>query len=255
MITNRDSGTNLQQIAPALYRINTPVAIPGGVPFNFNQYLVVDDEPLLFHTGPKQMFPLVAEAIAKVLPLERLRYVAFSHFEADECGSLNDFLAAAPTAAPVCSQVAAMVSVNDVALRPARALADGEVLRTGRHAFKWLDAPHVPHGWECGFMMELETRTLLCGDLFTQGGSGETALTDGDILGPSEAFRTAMDYYAHAPRTAATLERIAREQPQLLACMHGSAWHGDGAALLRALGRSLADSAPQATAAEVALAA
>ena len=253
MITNRQSGTNLHEVGPAIYRINTPVEIPGNIGFNFNQYLIVDDEPLLFHTGPKQMFPLVAEAIAKVLPLERLRYIGFSHFEADECGSLNDFLAAAPGAVPVCSQVAAMVSVNDFAARPARALADGEVLRTGRHAYKWLDAPHVPHGWECGFMMELETRTLLCGDLFTQGGAGETALTDSDILTPSEAFRKAMDYYAHAPQTAATLERIAREQPQLLACMHGSAWHGDGAALLRALARSLSANMPAT--AEITLAA
>jgi flavorubredoxin len=243
MITNPSSGTNLHQIAPALYRINTPVEIPGGIGFNFNQYLVVDDEPLLFHTGPKRMFPLVAEAVGKVLPLERLRYVAFSHFEADECGSLNDFLAAAPSAVAVCGQVAAMVSVSDVAIRAPRPLADGEVLRTGHHAFKWLDAPHVPHGWECGFMMELETRTLLCGDLFTQGGSGAVPITDADILGPSEAFRQAMDYYAHAPQTVATLERIAREQPQLLACMHGSAWRGDGASLLRALARSLADPA------------
>jgi hypothetical protein len=142
-----------------------------------------------------------------------------------------------------------MVSVNDVAARPARALADGEVLRTGRRAFKWLDAPHVPHGWECGFMMELETRTMLCGDLFTQGGSGAEALTEGDILGPSEAFRRAMDYYAHAPQTGATLEHLAREEPQVLACMHGSAWRGDGASLLRALARSLTSPAAMAAAA------
>jgi len=249
MITNSASGTNVHEIAGGIYRINTPIQIPGGPDFNFNQYLVADDEPLLFHTGPRRMFPLVAEAIGKVLPLERLRYVAFSHYEADECGSLNDFLAAAPAAVPVSSQVAAMVSVNDVAARPALALADGEVLQTGRRAFKWLDAPHVPHAWENGFMMELSTRTLLCGDLFTQGGSGAVALTEGDILGPSEAFRAPMDYYAHAPHTAATLEKLAQEQPQVLAVMHGSAWRGDGAALLRALSRSLANRAPMAVAA------
>jgi flavorubredoxin len=239
MITNSTSGTNVHEVAGGIYRINTPIQIPGGPDFNFNQYLVADDDPLLFHTGPRRMFPLVAEAIGKVLPLERLRYVAFSHFEADECGSLNDFLAAAPAAVPVSSQVAAMVSVNDIATRPALALADGEVLQTGKRAFKWLDAPHVPHAWENGFMMELTTRTMLCGDLFTQGGSGAVALTEGDILGPSEAFRAPMDYYAHAPQTAATLEKLAREQPQVLAVMHGSAWRGDGAALLRALARSL----------------
>jgi flavorubredoxin len=240
MITNDGTGTNLHEIAPGIYRINTPVAMAGGMEFNFNQYLIADDEPLIFHTGPRRMFPLVAEAIGKVLPLERLRYVAFSHFEADECGGLNDFLTAAPSAVPVCGKVAAMVSVDDVALRPAHALADGEVLSTGRHSMKWLDAPHVPHGWECGFMMEAATRTLFCGDLFTQGGSGAVALTESDILAPSEAFRRPMDYYAHAPQTGATLERLAREQPQVLACMHGSAWRGDGASLLRALAAAVA---------------
>jgi flavorubredoxin len=240
MITNTASGTNLHEIAPGIYRINTPVALPAGAGFNFNQYLVTDDEPLLFHTGPRRMFPLVAEAIGKVLPPERLRYVAFSHYEADECGSLNDFLGAAPHAVPVASAIAAMVSVNDIALRPARAMADGEVLRTGTHTFKWLDAPHVPHAWENGFLMELETKTLLCGDLFTMGESIDGAITERDILGPSEAFRMAMDYYAHAPHTAATLEKLARERPQILAVMHGSAWRGDGASLLRALARSLA---------------
>ena len=236
MITNAASGTNLHEIATGIYRINTPVQIPGGPGFNFNQYLIADDAPLVFHTGPRRMFPLVAEAIGKVLPLEKLRYVAFSHFEADECGALNDFLAAAPQAEPVCSQVAAMVSVNDVADRAARALADGEVLEVGRHRLRWLDTPHVPHGWECGFMMELETRTMLCGDLFTQGGPGTTPVTDGDILEPSEAFRQPLDYFAHAPDTTRMLEKLANEQPAILACMHGSAWRGDGAALLRALG-------------------
>jgi flavorubredoxin len=240
MITNSTSGTNVHEIAAGIFRINTPIQIPGGPEFNFNQYLIADDEPLLFHTGPKRMFPLVAEAIGAVLPLSSLRHVAFSHYEADECGALNDFLAAAPQAAPVCGQVAAMVSVNDVADRPARALADGEVLDLGRHRVRWFDTPHVPHGWECGFMMELDTRTLLCGDLFTQGGAGATPITDADILEPSEAFRKQMDYYAHTPNTAATLERLAREQPRTLACMHGSAWRGDGAALLRALAKSLA---------------
>lgn len=249
MITNATSGTNLHEIAPGIYRINTPIEIPGAGGFNFNQYLVADDEPLLFHTGPRRMFPLVAEAIGKVLPLERLRYVAFSHFEADECGSLNDFLAAAPAAVPVSSQVAAMVSVNDVADRPGRAMADGEILRTGRRAFKWLDAPHVPHAWENGFMMELETRTMLCGDLFTMGESIDGAVTGRDILGPSEAFRQPMDYYAHSPQTAATLEKLARENPTTLAVMHGSAWRGDGASLLRALSRSLTSSKPMAMAA------
>jgi flavorubredoxin len=240
MITNAASGTNLHEIAPGIYRINTPVEIPGGG-FNFNQYLIADDEPLLFHTGLRGLFPLVSEAIAKVLPLDSLRYIAFAHVEADEMGGLNQLLAAASRAVPVCSQVAAMVSVNDLADRPARALADGEVLSLGKHSLRWIDAPHVPHGWENGFMMEVSTRTLLCGDLFTQGGSGEKALTESDVLGPSEAFRAQMDYYAHAPQTAAVLERLAGEKPQVLACMHGSAWKGDGARLLRALAKTLTE--------------
>jgi glyoxylase-like metal-dependent hydrolase (beta-lactamase superfamily II) len=242
MITNAESGTNLHEIVPGIYRINTPVDLPGGFCFNFNQYLIADAEPLVFHTGPRRMFPLVAEAIGKVLPLATIRYVAFSHVEADECGALNEFLAAAPQAVPICGQLAAMVSVNDLADRPARALADGEVLRTGKHALRWFDAPHVPHGWDCGFMMETETRTLLCGDLFTQGGAGATPITESDILGPSEAFRAPRDYYAHAPHTDAVLEHLARQRPQVLACMHGSAWQGDGAALLLALAKALAAS-------------
>ena len=249
MITNAASGTNLHEIAPGIYRINTPIQVPGGPDFNFNQYLVADEQPLVFHTGPKRMFPLVAEAIAKVVPVERLRWIAFSHFEADECGALNDFLAAAPAAQAVCSHIGAMVSVNDIALRPPRALADGEILELGRHRLRWRDAPHVPHGWDNGFMMELETKTLLCGDLFTQGGAGTTPLTEGDILGPSEAMRAQMDYYAHHPDTAAAIERLAAEKPATLACMHGSAWRGDGAALLRALARSVTGTQVRAKAA------
>jgi flavorubredoxin len=239
VITNTDSGTNLHEIAPGIFRINTPIELPGGGAFSFNRYLVMDDEPLLFHTGPRRLFALTAQAIGKAMPLEKLRHVAFSHYEADECGALNDFLAAAPQAAPVCSRVAALVSVNDVAERPARALADGEVLELGRHRMRWLDTPHVPHGWESGVMMEAETRTLFCGDLFTQPGPGAAPLTDADILAPSEAFRQQMDYWSHAPATAATLERLALEAPTTLACMHGSAWKGDGASLLRSLSKSL----------------
>jgi len=239
MITNSQSGTNIHEIADGIYRINTPVGLPGAGQFNFNQYLVVDDEPLLFHSGLRRMFPLVREAIAAVMPVERLRYVGLSHFEADECGALNEFLAVAPQAVPLCGQVAALVSVNDYADRAARALADGEELELGRHRIRWFDTPHMPHGWECGLMMDLTTRTFFCGDLFTQGGSGEVALTEGDILGPSEAFRGPMDYYAHAPQTAAILEKLARENPTTLACMHGSAFRGDGAGLLRELSRAL----------------
>lgn len=235
MITNPHSRTNVHEIADGIFRINTPVDIPGGPAFNFNQYLLVDDEPLLFHTGPRQLFPAVREAIESLMPVDRLRYVGFSHVEADECGSLNLLLGVAPRAVPLCGQIAAIVSVNDLADRPPRALADGEHLSLGRHTVQWLDTSQVPHGWDCGLLLDVTNDTLFCGDLFTQGGLGEPALTESDILGPSESFRQAMDYFAHAPQTAATLLRLARLKPRTLACMHGSAWRGDGGALLRGL--------------------
>jgi len=240
MITNPASGTRIDEVAEGIYRIATPVTTtPGG--FSFNQYLIVDEEPLLFHTGPRRMFPLVREAVEAVLPVERLRHLGLSHFEADECGALNEFLAVAPQAAPVCGRIAAMVSVDDVADRRARALADGETLALGRHTVRWLDTPHVPHAWECGFLFEERTRTLLCGDLFTQPGAEHAPVTEGDILGPSEAMRAGLDYYAHAKNTRAMLERLAAAQPTTLACMHGSAWRGDGAQLLRALADVLSE--------------
>lgn len=239
MITNTQSRTNICEIADGIYRINTPIPIPGGIAFSFNQYLIVDEEPMVFHTGPRRLFPLVQEAIGSVIPVERLRYVALSHFEADECGALNLFLGVAPQAVPVCGQIAAMVSVEDFAERPPRALADAETLTLGRHTVQWFDTPHMPHAWECGLMMESRTKTFFCGDLFTQGGEGEVALTESDILGPSEAFRKPMDYFAHAPHTRSTLERLAAYQPTTLAVMHGSAFNGDGGALLRGLADAL----------------
>jgi len=241
MITNQESGTNVHEISPSIYRINTPVAMPGGGGgFNFNQYLIADETPMLFHTGPRGLFPLVREAIGAILPPETLRYVALSHFEADECGGLNEFLAVAPEAEPVCSTIGAMVSIADFADRAPRSLQDNEEMVLGARTVRWLDTPHVPHGWDCGLMLESSTQTFFCGDLFTQGGSGEVALTESDILGPSEAFRGPLDYFAHAPQTQATLERLAQLEPATLACMHGSAWRGDGAALLRELATALA---------------
>ena len=239
MITNPQSGTNVEEVAQGIYRINTPIQIPGAGKFNFNQYLVVDDEPLLFHTGQHGLFPLVQEAVASVIPVERLRYIAFSHFEADESGALNDFLAAAPNAEPVCSGIAAMTSIMDYASREPRVLEDNAELSLGAKTIRWLDTPHLPHGWESGLIFETTTKTLFCGDLFTQGGAGKVALTEGDILGPSEAFRKPMDYYSHSPHTGAMLERLAGLAPTTLACMHGSAWRGDGAALLRNLAGAL----------------
>jgi flavorubredoxin len=238
-ITNSQSGTNVHEVADGIYRINTPIQMAGGGGFSFNQYLIVDDAPVLFHTGPRKMFPLVHAAVASVLPVERLRYIAFSHVEADECGSLNEWLAIAPHSLPLCGTVAALVSINDLADRAPRALADGEVLSLGAHSVRWFDTPHLPHAWECGLLMEESTRTLLCGDLLTQGGAALPPITESDILGPSEAFRQGMDYYSHTKNARALLEKLAATAPTTLACMHGSAWHGDGAKLLRALADAL----------------
>jgi flavorubredoxin len=239
IMTNRQSGTNVHEIADGIYRIHTPVVIEGAGGFSFNQYLIVDEEPLLFHTGPRKMFPLVREAVTSVLPVEKLRYISFSHVEADECGSLNEWLTAAPQAVPLCGTVAAMVSINDLADRAPRALTDGERLALGRHSVRWFDTPHLPHAWECGLLMEERTSTLFCGDLFTQGGADHPPITESDILGPSEAFRLEMDYFSHTKNGNVLMEKLASTNPTTLACMHGSAWRGDGAKLLRALSDSL----------------
>jgi flavorubredoxin len=238
-VTNRQSGTNVHEVADKIYRINTPVSIPGAGGFSFNQYLIVDDDPLLFHAGLRKMFPLVREAVVTILPVEKLRYITVSHMEGDEAGALNHWLETAPHAVPLCGQVAAMVSIEDMADRPPRALADEEILDLGDHTLRWFDTPHLPHAWDCGFMIEEHTSTLLCGDLFTQGGSKLPPLTEVDILGPSEAFRQKMDYFSNTKNARVMIERLAATKPGTLACMHGSAWHGDGAGLLRALADSL----------------
>lgn len=235
-----ETSTRIDEIADGIYRISTPVpptAVPGG--FSFNQYLIDDEEPLLFHTGMRKIFPLVSAQVATVLPLKRLRHIAFSHFEADECGALNEFLAAAPNAAALCSRVAAMTSVDDFAVRPARAMADGETLSLGRHTVQWHDTPHLPHAWECGFLSESTTDTLFCGDLFTQGGADHEPVTEQDILAPSMAMLEAFDYYSHTRKAGPLFDKLIATKPQLLACMHGAAWRGDGAELLTALANVL----------------
>lgn len=227
--------TRIDPIGENLFRISTaipPGSVPGG--FTFNQYLLVDESPLLFHTGLRGLFGAVSDAIRTVLPLGRLRYIAFCHVEADECGALNEFLEAAPDAEPLCGRIAAMTSVTDLASRPPRVLGDGESLPLGHHVVEWIDAPHVPHGWENGYLFERTRRTLFCGDLFTQGGHAHEPLA-GDVLESSEAMRAAMDYFAHGANTRAVLERLAALEPQTLACMHGSAFRGDGGDHLRRL--------------------
>jgi flavorubredoxin len=229
-------GTRVDEISDGIFRISTSVASIAGGGITYNQYLLVDDEPLLFHTGKRRMFSEVQNAVAHVLPLERLRWISFSHFEADECGALNQFLAAAPHAVPLCGRLLAMLSVNDIADREARILADDEILQTGRFRMQWLDTPHLPHGWEAGLIMEHATGTLLCSDLFADGGTDHPPLFEGDILGPSDAFRRKLgDFYTHTKETRALLARLAALKPNTLARMHGSAWHGDGQKLLLAL--------------------
>jgi flavorubredoxin len=240
-ITNSQTNTSIAEIGDDIYRISTPVPPMPGLPegFTFNQFLIVDDEPLLFHTGPRKMFPLVRGAVEAVIPVAELRYLGLSHFEADECGALNEFLELAPRAVPLCGAVAKLVSVDDVADREAVGLGDDEQLSLGTHTVGWIDTPHLPHGWDCGYLFERATSTLFCGDLFTQPGADHAPLIEGDILGPSEAMRVAMDYYAHTKNTDDLIAKLAATNPTTLACMHGSSWSGNGSELLAELAAAL----------------
>jgi flavorubredoxin len=236
-ITDTRTGTRIDEVADKIYRISTPVTeVPGGL--SFNQYLIVADQSLLFHTGPKKMCPSIAQAISSVMKIKDLQFIGFSHYECDECGSLADFLSLAPNAAPLCGQVGAMVN-GDCYEKPPRVLAHGEALNLGSHRVRWFDTPHVPHAWDCGYLMEEETGTLLCGDLFTQGGIDLPPLTSSDILGPSEVFRKRIDYYSYTKNVRSLMAPLAAANPTTLACMHGSAWEGNGAELLLALAESL----------------
>jgi flavorubredoxin len=238
-IVNTESGTRVDEIAGRIYRISTPsTLIPGG--FTFNQFLIEDEAPLLFHTGLRGTFPWVREAVAHVLgDAARLRYLSFSHVEADECGALNSWLAVAPRAEVVCSVTAAMVSMNDLADRPPRPLADGEELSLGSRSVRWVDTPHLPHGWESGLMFETATRTLLCGDLFTAGGAEVPPLSTSDVLGPALAMHAAVPYLVQGPHVRPLLEKLSRLEPRVLGLMHGSSHQGDGGQALRALADAL----------------
>lgn len=227
--------TKLSEIAEGVYRLSTyvpEVAPPAG--FTFNQFLVLGDEPLLFHTGPRRMFPLVREALGRVVPPERLRWITFGHFEADECGAMNEWLAVAPQAVPAQGQTCCNVSLRDFADRPPRALANGEVIDLGGKRVRFIDTPHTPHGWDAAVLYEESTRTLLCGDLFTQLGN-EAALTEGDIVGPAIAAEELFRYSSLNPGMGATIRGLAELAPRTLALMHGPSFAGDGAAALRAL--------------------
>ena len=226
--------TQTHEIADGVYRFSTAVDGIGPQPFTFNQFLIDADAPMLFHLGQRGFFPMISEAVARVIPLARLRYLAFGHVEADECGALNQWLAAAPAAEAVHSQLACQVSLNDLADRPPRPLANGELIDLGGRKMRWIDTPHVPHGWEAGVMFEETQRTLFCGDLLTHGGDGP-AITEEDITGAACAMEDAFHAMTMAPNTASILGALADLAPTTLAVMHGSSYRGDGAAALRQL--------------------
>ena len=229
--------STVTEIASAVYRIST-FAPDFGI--QFNQFLVHDDEPFLMHTGFKKMFAATRDAVATLLDPTRLRWIGFSHFESDECGALNEWLATAPEAQAACSFVGATVSVNDFAVRPARALADDEVLQTGRHRLRFLATPHVPHCWDAGLVFDETNRTLLCSDLFFQPGDPQP-LTSADLVGPARAAIVAGQSsplakdMPYTPYTDATLQRLADLKPHTLAAMHGASFSGDGERALREL--------------------
>jgi flavorubredoxin len=233
--------TRIDEIASSVFRIST--AIPPGpqMPpgFTFNQFLIVDDEPVLFHTGMRKLFPQVREAIARVMPIERLRWISFSHHESDESGALLEWLAAAPQAQPLVGRMTAMYSVEDSCDREAKILDDGETLAIGAKRVQWIDTPHVPHGWDAGLLFEQTTRTLFCSDLFAQPGADHAPTTESDVVGPSEQLRAMFDYCSNPARAAATVERLIGHEPSLLATMHGSAFRGDCNAALRSLASCL----------------
>ena len=228
--------TKISEIADGIFRLSTHVpdiAPPAG--FTFNQFLVLGEEPLMFHTGLRRMFGLNREALGRILPPERLRWIAFGHYEADECGAMNEWLAVAPHAQVAHGHTGCLVSLNDMADRSPRVLGDGAAIDLGRgKRVRYIDTPHTPHGWDAGVMFEESTGTLLCGDLFTQLGDGP-ALTQGDIVGPAIAAEDLFQYSALAPGMGAAIRRLAKYAPRTLALMHGPSFSGDGAAALRAL--------------------
>ncbi len=228
--------TRIAEIADGIYRLSTfvpDIAPPQG--FTFNQFLVLGDEPLMFHTGLRKMFPLNRDAIGRIVAPERLRWIAFGHFEADECGAMNEWLAIAPNAEPAHGHTCCMVSLNDMADRAPRVLADGEVIELGRgKRVRYIDTPHTPHGWDAGVVYEESTGTLLCGDLFTQLGDGP-ASTESDIVGPAAAAEDLFKYSCLNPGMGTTIRSLAKLAPRRLALMHGPSFAGDGAAALRAL--------------------
>jgi flavorubredoxin len=227
--------TTIHEIAPDIFRLSThvdEVAPPAG--FSFNQFLIRGDEPFLFHTGMRQLFPLVSEAVSRIIPIGDLRWISFAHVEADECGAMNQFLAAAPQSQVVHGGLACMLSLNDLADRPPRPMGDDEVLDIGGHRLRFLPTPHVPHNWESGLWFDETTGTLLAGDLFTQIGTGP-AITSDDMIEASLAAEEIFHSTSLGPNVGPTLRRLAALEPTTLATMHGPSYRGNGAAQLAAL--------------------
>ncbi len=219
--------TRVDEIAPSIYRLSTFVPEIGPDGFTFNQFLIDDDEPLLFHTGHRSMFQSVCEAIARVLPVSTLRWITFGHVESDECGSMNEFLAVAPNAQIAHGALGCLVSLQEMADRSPRALADGEVLEIGAKRLRHIDTPHVPHGWEARVLFEETTKTLLCGDLFTRLGNGP-ATTEDDVVGPAMEAEAMFRFSSLAPDTPAVMRKLGDLEPSALGLMHGSSFAGDG---------------------------
>lgn len=227
----------ISEIAPDLFRISTFIPEAN---LQFNQFVVRDEQPLLFHTGMRALFPLVRDEVAKILDPATIRWIGFSHFEADECGALNEWLAIAPEAQALCSRVGALVSLNDFASRLPRPMAHDEAFETGTYRFRFRCTPQVPHCWEAGLLFEETQKTLLCSDLFHQNGDVE-AFTETDIVGRARAAMTEYEasefagYIPYTDRTAGILNGLADLAPRTLAAMHGSTFRGDVARALRDL--------------------
>ena len=226
--------TTVDEVAPRIYRLSTFVPEIGPTGFTFNQFLLDDDEPLIFHVGHRSLFPSIKDAIETLMPIDKLRWITFGHVESDECGAMNEFLAAAPHAEVAHNAIGCLVSVNEMANRPPRAMADGETIKLGTMTVRSIDTPHVPHGWEARVLYEETSGTLLCGDLFTALGNGP-ALTEGDIVGPSIDAENMFSYSSLTPTMPATIAKLAELKPKTLACMHGSSFTGDCAGALTAL--------------------
>jgi flavorubredoxin len=226
--------TKVDEIADKIYRFSTLIpGVAGPTGLTFNQFLIDADEPLLFHTGQRPLFPTISAAAGRIIDLARLRWITFSHVESDECGALNEWLALAPKATPAHGRLGCNIWLNDMSPRPPRALADGEVLDLGGKKVRRLDTPHLPHCWDAGLIYEETTGTLFTSDIFTQAGDGP-ALTENDILGPALALEKVLPFTAVSPDTVLMLRKLAALSPRKLALMHGSSFSGDGRAPLEA---------------------